>query len=108
MTRQPSEEAPPIDAAEVRERLEKELHHFFGRRRTILDLHTRSSPNRSSWTLAELDVRLDDNTMLQMMFKDVGWSSLSEVARGAKPAFLYDPLREIVMYRDVLAPERLS
>jgi hypothetical protein len=58
--------------------------------------------------MEELDVRLDDGTALQLMFKNVSRQTIPEVARLAKPAFLYNPLREIEAYRTVLASDFLG
>jgi aminoglycoside phosphotransferase (APT) family kinase protein len=45
---------------------------------------------------------------LELVIKDLGWGALGESARGVKPRFLYDPLREIETYRAILAPSRLG
>jgi thiamine kinase-like enzyme len=53
-------------------------------------------------------VDLDDGTVLQLLFKDLNWQALPPHVRQVKPAFLYDPLREIEVYRTILAPLRLG
>jgi aminoglycoside phosphotransferase (APT) family kinase protein len=58
---------------------------------------------RSSFTLEELDVSLDDGTSVNLVFKDLGRAALLDGAREAKPSFLYNPRREIEVYRQVLA-----
>src|SRR5258707_482948 len=52
-----------------------------------------------------LDVTLTNGTQVPVIFKDM---TLLEEARHVKPSFLYDPLREIEVYRDVLAPRALN
>jgi aminoglycoside phosphotransferase (APT) family kinase protein len=42
------------------------------------------------------------------VLKDVGPSGMSAAARRVRPAFLYDPLREIETYRTILVPEGVS
>jgi aminoglycoside phosphotransferase (APT) family kinase protein len=42
------------------------------------------------------------------MFKDLSPRGLTNVARAAKPVFLYDPQREIHTYLELLAPARLG
>jgi len=56
----------------------------------------------------ELDVELQDGTILELMFKNLSWQALLEDARHAKPAFLHHPLREIEVYRTVLKPHHLG
>ena len=68
----------------------------------ISKLERRPSALRSSFALEELDILLVDGTTLRLMFKDLSWEALNESGRRAKPAFLYDPLREIEMYQSVL------
>jgi hypothetical protein len=68
----------------------------------IRALRRRPCDYRSSFTLDELGVQLDDGTRLRLMFKDLGRRGLVGRAVHAKPAFLHDPLREIEMYRSVL------
>src|SRR5439155_24601424 len=63
----------------------------------------RPSAFRSSSPIVEVDARFDDGRMATVVVKDLGRSSQVERVRRAKPAFLYDPLREIVTYRNVLA-----
>jgi hypothetical protein len=55
-----------------------------------------------------LGVYLADGTTLELMFKDLSRHALLETAHRIKPAFLYDPLREIETYRTILAPNELG
>jgi aminoglycoside phosphotransferase (APT) family kinase protein len=71
-------------------------------------LDRRASEYCSSYTLEELDVELAGGAILQLMFKDLGRESLLGGARAAKPDFLYDPRREIEVYRRLLASQRLG
>lgn len=64
----------------------------------------RPSPYRTSFPLEELDVTLEDGTGLRLAFKQLGWSTLDEEARLAKPRFLHDARREAAVYASVLAP----
>src|SRR5207248_2173685 len=49
-----------------------------------------------------------DGTCLHMVFKDLGPGAMLADARRAKPPFLFDPAREIEVYRDVLDPLRIQ
>jgi Ser/Thr protein kinase RdoA (MazF antagonist) len=99
---------PIVSSAELHGALEHVLSDYFCTRRRITTLDRRPSVYRSSFALEELDVRLDDGTSLQLMFKSVGQRGLLAHARGVKPAFLCDPLREIEAYRTILAPAGLG
>jgi hypothetical protein len=88
--------------------LENSLANHFGMPRGIVQLERHPSAFHSSFALEELDVELDDGTTLQLMFKDLGWRSLLPDAHRSKPAFLYNPLREIEVYRNILATNQLS
>jgi aminoglycoside phosphotransferase (APT) family kinase protein len=73
-----------------------------------VELARRASAYRTSYAIDELDVQLDDGTALALMFKDLSRRALTAGADRAKPAFLHDPLREIEVYRSLLAPARLG
>jgi Ser/Thr protein kinase RdoA (MazF antagonist) len=88
--------------------LEGALTERFGARRRIVVLDRRSSPYQSSFTLEEWRAVLDDGTELELIFKDVGPDAMSDGARKVKPSFLYEPLREIETYRDILEPAGLG
>jgi Ser/Thr protein kinase RdoA (MazF antagonist) len=68
----------------------------------------RQSRYSSSYPIANLRVEMDTGKRLNLVLKDLSPSSLLEEARGVRPEFLYDPLREIEMYRTVLKPERFG
>src|SRR5690348_7306335 len=71
----------------------------------IDSLTRQPSPYQSSFSLEALDVRLADGIDLALLFKNLSWEALPPEVRHAKPAFLYDPLREIDVYRSLLAPD---
>lgn len=74
----------------------------------VAEVSRRPSRYRTSFSLEELDVTLEDGTTLALVFKSVGLHALSARARGAKPDFLYDPLREIEAYESILAESGLG
>jgi aminoglycoside phosphotransferase (APT) family kinase protein len=65
----------------------------------------RPSPFRSSFAIEEIDLRLADGRSLALMVKDLSRSALSPAARRAKRRALYDPLREVGVYRNLLRTE---
>jgi hypothetical protein len=81
--------------------LEDRLASHFGRRRSIVGLERRPCPYASSFPVDELDVQLADGSELQLVVKDLSAASLSERAR-VRPDFLYEPRREIQVYRWIL------
>ena len=82
------------------ELLGSELGRALGAR--VASLERRPSQYRTSFGLEELDAELEDGRRLELMFKDLARTALHPRARAVKPEFLYDPLREIEVYRDVL------
>jgi Ser/Thr protein kinase RdoA (MazF antagonist) len=87
---------------ELRRALERALAEVgSGRPR---ELRRRPSDYRTSFPLEELELRLEDGSELRLVFKQLGWATLDEKARLAKPKFLHDPLREPAVYGSILAP----
>jgi hypothetical protein len=84
------------------------LSRHLGRPIRVAAVERRRSDYSSSFALDELDVRLVDGTVLPLVLKDLSRPAILEGARRARPAFRYDPLREIRTYRDLLAPARLG
>ena len=75
---------------------------------TIARFDRRPSPYRTSFVLDEIDLELDDGRRLELIFKHISRDALHPAAADVKPEFLHDPLREIEVYRDVLAPAGLG
>ncbi|MGH2980378.1 MAG: hypothetical protein ACRDLQ_12195, partial [Solirubrobacterales bacterium] len=87
---------------EIRAELERALADRRGTPVSITQLERRPCAYRTSFAIEELDVRLGDGTRLRLMMKDLSRAALHEHAQAAKPDLLYDPLREIHVYRDLL------
>jgi hypothetical protein len=102
MNRMPQTPAGPFRTVDIRAALEQVLGGS-GRQGRIARLDHRPSPYRTSSAIEEVDVYLDSGEELPLLLKDLGRQSLSEEVRRTKPAFLHDPLREIEVYRTVLA-----
>jgi hypothetical protein len=88
--------------------LEQALTEHFGAQRRVATLVRHPSPYRSSFAIEVLKVVLDDGEALHIMFKDLSRDALSTRAREVKPSFLYNPLREIETYREIVAPASLG
>jgi hypothetical protein len=107
MNRQ-ADEPRTASTAELQVALEQALAAYFDAPRRVKELTRRPSQYRSSFPLEELAVQLDDGLELSLIFKDLSLQSLPESVRRAKPEFVYDPLREIEVYRTLLAGQRLG
>jgi hypothetical protein len=59
---------------------------------------------RSSCAVHDVEVDFADGTLRHFVLKDLGQDALLPEARRAKPTFLLDPVREVEVYRRVLAP----
>ena len=97
-----------VSSGELRMELERLLSNHFGTERYIVRLERRPSAYCTSFAIEELDIRLDDGTVLQLIFKNLSRQALLEDARRTKPAFLYNPLREIETYHSILTSTRLG
>jgi Ser/Thr protein kinase RdoA (MazF antagonist) len=97
-----------LDTAELRGAVEDLLSRHFARRCRIARFEHRRCPFRTCSPIEEIDLALDDGTSLRMLLKDLSQEGLLEGAGRTKPAFLHDPLREIEIYRTLLAEYRLG
>jgi hypothetical protein len=94
-----------VDDSVLREALERVMGGPSGR---LVALERRPYAYRTSFPLEEVDVRFANGGRLSLISKDLDRTALDEPAREAKPEFLHDPLREVVVYRDVLASMALG
>jgi Ser/Thr protein kinase RdoA (MazF antagonist) len=97
-----------VATEDLRNALEHALGDHFEVKKRIAQLDRSPCVYGSSYALEELAVELDDGTKLDLMFKQLGESGLSERGRTAKPQFLHDPLREIEVYGSVLVQANLG
>lgn len=97
-----------IPGDELRAALETMLSQHFSHPVRITALERRVSEYCSSFMLEELDVALDDGTTLALLLKDLSPGSLFGGAVKIKPAFIYDPRREIETYRRILARHEIG
>jgi hypothetical protein len=76
--------------------------------RTITALARWPHDHATSYALEELQVSLDDGCAVELMFKDLAWEHLLEVAARTKPHFLYEPRRSVDIHSRVLGPEGIG
>jgi aminoglycoside phosphotransferase (APT) family kinase protein len=93
---------------ELRAELERALSEHFGSERTISQLKVRPNPYRSSFAIHDVSVVVDGDTRLELLVKNLSRQALRRTVISGRPQFLYDPRREINVYRDILAPTSLG
>jgi hypothetical protein len=77
------------------------LEHLFGH--DIVQLRRSPCPYSSSFAIEEIFVSFTNGSDMTAIFKNVGRDGMLAGALEVKPDFLYDPLREIAVYRSILA-----
>ena len=100
--------APRIANAELQQQLEPLLSTHFGTARRIRSMRRRRSRYASSYVIENLEVELDRGKHLSLVFKNMSADSLLATARRVRPEFLYQPDREIEIYRSVLDPKQFG
>lgn len=91
---------PPPDQEVVRC-----LEEGLGRRdehAPVVSIERTAYPYATSFPLEEVVAHLADGRVLDLILKDLTWERLLPDARRTKPAFLYDPLRCIQTYENIL------
>ena len=79
-----------------------------GRGGEVAILERRPFPYRSTFPLEEIVLGLGDGDRRSLVFKDLSRYGPTDPVWGVKAPFLHDPLREIEVYREVLAPNGVS
>ena len=92
----------PPSNDDVRRALEEGLRRR-GEPGTVVGLARAPYAYATSFPLEEVDARLADGRRLHLLLKDLTWERLLDDARRTKPRFLYEPLRCIATYADVLS-----
>ena len=87
---------------EVREFVDRSLTQFVCERGQIAHFQRIESEYQSSCAVEDLDVSFADGFRMELVFKNLSPTGLLEDAQRVRPLFLYDPRREIHVYRDVL------
>ncbi len=97
-----------VPSEDLRRTLEPVLAEHFRSTCRIRRLRRRVSAYSSSCPIENLELELDGGARLRFAFKDLSPASLLPTARDVRPAFLYDPRREIEAYRAGLDSTRLG
>ena len=91
----------------IRAALQLGLHER-GTTGAITQIERRPSLYASSFALEELDVELADGSRLALMLKNLSRRAMNDDALRVKPDFLFDPRREIAVYRHIVEPQELG
>ncbi len=76
--------------------------------KSVVSLRRRPYRYTTSFPLDEVELLLADGRSVSLILKDLTWERLPEDARLGKPAFLYEPRREIETYLRILGPSGLG
>jgi Phosphotransferase enzyme family len=98
----------PVSSQELRHAVERVLSKHFGAKRRVKSLRRRRSAYSSSYAIENLRVELDHGRQLRLVFKDLSPQSMLGTARQVRPRFLYQPRREIEIYRRILHRQGLG
>jgi len=94
--------SPPAATVELQRVVERLLAEYFRRPRAITKIVRRASPYASTFRIEEIDVTFADGSELPLVVKDSTRGAMLGRGQDAQPDFLYDPMREIEVYRQVL------
>ncbi|MDB5305689.1 MAG: hypothetical protein JWM97_3238 [Phycisphaerales bacterium] len=94
----------PASDDELRALLAIAARERFGPSLRISRVVRREWEYHSSFAMEAIDVTLDDGTELALVAKELGARGRLAGASAVKPAFLYDPLREVDVYWRFLDP----
>jgi hypothetical protein len=93
---------------ELMRALDEILHRHNVELGKVVRLKSTPCDDWTSFNLVDLEIDLEDGSALRLLLKDLGLKNLHETARQIKPGFLYNPLREIKTYEEILAPNRFG
>jgi len=93
-----SDVLPPLTDAELRPYLDQ----AFADRGGIVSCARRPYEYRTSYPLDAIVVETGNFDTLTVLYKDLRWGALPPAVKAAKPKFLYNPRREITVYRDLI------
>jgi thiamine kinase-like enzyme len=93
---------------ELRYVVDDMLDRHIAKHGPIVGLKFESCADQTSFNLIDLEIEFADGNVLRLLLKDLGIRNLHETARRVKPGFLYDPLREIKTYEEILDRTRLG
>jgi len=96
------------ETGELVEALSTSLNRYFDTRPRVVDLERKTLPRSSTFSIEELSVTLDTGDSIALVFKDLGRPAASVEPGAAKPAAVFDPAREISVYRTVLPRAQVS
>ena len=97
-----------MKTARMVESLSKGISHVYGQHRTVKLLERKPFSGSSSFTTERIRVLLDGGTWLDLFFKDLNPDGLLHEAQLIRKAGMERSRREMLMYRNILAPLNLD
>jgi aminoglycoside phosphotransferase (APT) family kinase protein len=108
MSRSSPAAASALDDCNLRSFVETSAVQLIGDERHVVEIERKLNDYHSSFAIEELTVTFDDATQLPLIFKNLSPDGLLDYARQIRPQFSYHPIREIAVYREILAGSRLG
>jgi hypothetical protein len=99
----PQQAATLLDDGDFARFVEHSAKVHLGSDQRILSIERRLNDYHSSFAIEELTVHFENGRRLPLIFKNLGPGGLLEYARQIRPHFSYQPAREIIVYRHILA-----
>jgi hypothetical protein len=92
-----------LDDVDFRRFVEHSAKVHVGGDQRIQSIERRLNDYHSSFAIEELTVHFENGLCLPLIFKNLSSNGLLEYARQIRPHFSYQPAREIIVYRHILA-----
>lgn len=92
----------------IRNVLTRSLRQDFGDSGEIVSLKRTRSDYISSFEIEELEVVFENGNSLSLIYKNLNRDTIQDAARQTKHPFLYNPEREIEVYRSILSQTDLG
>jgi hypothetical protein len=108
VTKPNQSKASTIKDDELKQALQSSLRKHFNANCSITGLKREVSKYSSSFVIEELDVALDNGDRRILLFKNLGNPALLEQVQMTKPGFMSNPIREIEVYRRLLATDQMG
>jgi hypothetical protein len=99
----PQQAAPVLNDVDFGRFVEDSATVHVGRDNHIVSIERKLNDYHSSFAIEELTIHFENGRRLPLIFKDLSPNGLLEYARQIRPHFSYQPAREIIVYRHILA-----
>ena len=108
MNTAPAPISPALDRTLFTSAIQTVLRARYGSAACAAKVEYSASPLASTFPLADVTAQMPDGRTLELLFKDFSPASVDAAVWASRPDFLNEPLREIEVYRSLLADENLG